>query len=119
MNKTSSFDQLLGKIFFGAAHADNVVKQEEISRMNELLEEHWKDDMEKILESFYLCLNLNYDHSNLFEEIAAFKEIYPETFDKDTIEKVMKTSYKIVASFSSTNKSEVIFISQLRNSLEK
>lgn len=111
--------QLLGKIFYAAAIADKVIREEEIIRMNDLIAENWKSEEEEILKSFYQCINFGYESQVVFSEIDAHKKTYPNFFDKEMVECIMKTSYKIVASFSSTNKSEIIFISQLRNALEQ
>lgn len=118
-NEDITIGQLLGKIFYAAAIADKVIREDEIIRMNELIVENWKKEEEEILKSFYQCLNLGYNPKNIFTEIDAYEQTYPSFFDTEIIERIMKTTYKIVASFSSTNKSEIIFISQLRNALEQ
>lgn len=113
------FEELLGKIFYSAAKADKVIKSEEIERFTELIADFWKDDFDAISRSFYECINVNYDTDNLMNEIKAFKAQYPRVFTDVFVETIMQTAYKIAASSAGTNKSEIIFISQLRNQLEK
>lgn len=114
-----SFHLLLGKIFYAAAIADKVIKEDEIEKLNELLMDYWSDGYQEISDGFFRCVNGNYDTSVLMSEIKAHKEAYPNLFSNVVIDQIMKTAYKVVASFSGTNKSEVVFISQLRSTLEK
>lgn len=118
-NNSDGFCQLLGKVFYCSAMADKVIKAEEISKLNELIEAHWKEDGKAILAAFYSCVNLGFDTEQLWIEIAAEKVVDAVLFSHEMVEKIMKTAYKIAASFASTNKSEVVFISQLRIALEK
>ena len=58
-NISDGFYQLLGKVFYCSAMADKVIKAEEISKLNDLIEEHWQADGKPILASFYSCVNLS------------------------------------------------------------
>gem|GEM_PF-6972794 len=115
----TSFHQLLGKVFYAAAMADGVIKEEEVSRMNDLIVAQWEQDAQVIVDSFYLCVNLGYDKRQILSEIDAKKRVDPELFSKQTIERIVKTAYDIANATSGTNKSEIVYISQLRNALEK
>ena len=115
----NSFDQLLGKVFYCSAMADRVIKEEEVARLNELITEHWEEEGELIMDTFFRCINFGYDPSHLPGEIKAHKTVDPELFSKVMIERIMKTAYAITNATSGTNKSEVVFISQLRMELER
>jgi hypothetical protein len=110
------FSDLLGKIFYASAFADKVIKREEIERLNELLITEWQD--ERILLSFFECINLNYDSKKLIDELVAHKIQYPELFEEAIASKIINTSYRIMNASSGTNKSEIVFISQLTNVLK-
>ena len=115
----SNFEELLGKIFYSAANADKVIKSEEIARFTDMIADFWKEDYDAISRSFFECINLSYDTNNLMNEIKASKTLYPRMYNDVFIELIMQTAYKIAASSAGTNKSEIVFISQLRNQLEK
>lgn len=110
------FVDLLGKVFYAAAKADKTIKTEEIERFNEMIESEWHEDY-GISKAFYHCINIGYNDDLLFDELKAHMEMYPEFFGYEMNEKIIKTAYKIVASFAQTNKSEIVFISRLRKLL--
>lgn len=110
------FSDLLGKIFYGAAFADKVIRAEEVNALQELIAADWKE--ERILQSFFECINLNYDRSKVIDDVVYHRVQYPELFDTDTNRLIVETAYKIVNASSGTNKSEIVFISQLTNALK-
>ena len=112
------FYKLVGRVCYCAAKADKVIKVEEIDKMNDLLFDYWSENRQVILDSFYLSINENYEVQNLLKDIEQQKKLTPERFTPVMIDQIMQTAYKIVVSYSSTNKSEIVFISQLRNALE-
>lgn len=116
---SDKINQLLGKIFYSAAMADRVIKEEEVSKLNDIISKSWKYEEELILKSFYSCINLGYNTAQLPVEINAQKTVDPELFSKKLIERIVKTAYDVVNATSGTNKSEVVFISQLRMELER
>lgn len=116
--RNDSFHALIGKIYYAAAKADKVIKSDEISKMNDLLMDYWAEHYQLISDEFYRCININYNAQDVIQEVLAYKRVHPDTFTPVIIDQIMETAYKIVASYSSTNKSEIIFISQLRNALE-
>lgn len=113
------FHLLVGKICYAAAKADKVIKSEEIVKLNDLLMDYWAEHYQMISDEFYRCVNANYDEKEVINDVKIFKELNPQIFNSVMIDQIMQTAYKIVASFSGTNKSEIIFISQLRIALEK
>lgn len=110
------FSDLLGKIFYAAAFADKVIRPEEIKMLQSLIDEDWKD--ERILQSFFECINLNYDRRNVIDDVVFHRIQYPELFDQETNKLIVDTAYRIVNATSGTNKSEIVYISQLTNALK-
>lgn len=109
------FCDLLGKLFFAAAFSDKEIRPEEIDKMNELIESDWKNV--RIRDAFYTCVNMNYDRKKVFDELRIHLEQYPELFSRTVSQKIIDTAYKIADASSGTNKSEIIFLSQLTNVL--
>lgn len=110
------FSDLLGKIFYAAAFADKVIRHEEIEVLPEVINQYWED--ERILKEFYECVNLNYDAKKVLDEVLAHKIQYPELFTPESNKRIIDTAYAIVNASSGTNKSEIVFISQLTNALK-
>ena len=120
MSNTSDFqkEELLGKIFYSAAKADNVIKPEEMDRFMNLIADYWSDEFHSISDQFFECVNVSYPADKVFGEIKIAKELYPDEFNKVFIEEIMTTTYQIANATAGTNKSEVVFISKLRSTLE-
>ena len=110
------FSDLLGKIFYAASLADKVIRPEEIEAFEKLIAEDWKDD--RIIQSFFECINLNYDRKKVIEDVVFHRIQYPELFDPETNKLIVDTAYRIVNASTGTNKSEIVFISQLTNALK-
>jgi hypothetical protein len=108
---------LLGKTFYAAAKADGIIKTEEIERFVSMITEEWHEDS-GITKSFFHCVNIGYNDHLIFDEIKAHVMMYPEFFGEEMTEKIIRTAYKIVASYAKTNKSEIVFISRLRKTLK-
>lgn len=122
--------QLLGRIFYAAAQADGVVQDEEVAILKSTVRDVWLD-FESALDTFdtdaayqieivfdYLYQN-EVDLDDIFTEVKDFMRIHTSVFNPELVELVMSTSYKIVSSFAKRNKSELVFLSQLRAVLEK
>lgn len=110
------FSDLLGKLFFAAAFADKEIRPEEIEKMNELIETEWKNT--RIQDAFYNCVNMNYDRRKAIDELRIHLEQYPELFSRTISQKIIDTAYTIADASSGTNKSEIIYLSQLTNVLK-
>ena len=52
-------------------------------------------------------------------EVREFKRNHPGVLNAELVEQIMSTSYTIVSAFAKRNKSELVFLSQLRFELEK
>lgn len=122
--------QLLGRIFYAAAQADGIVQDEEVAILKSTVHDVWLD-FETALDTFdtdaayqieivfdYLYQN-DTDLGGILTEVNDFKRIHASVFNPEFVELVMSTSYKIVSSFAKRNKSELVFLSQLRAVLEK
>lgn len=119
-----AFYQLLGRVFYAAAQADKMIHEEEVKALKQLVRERWLD-VEDSLDAFgtdaayqieivfdYLLQNeLNSD--NVIQELTVFNEEHPSLFTREVVELIMETTTKIISSFAQTNKSEVVFLSQL------
>lgn len=123
------FYQLIGEIMFGAANADKKILPEEINEVHEITKSTWLD-LDYTFDQFgtdtayqieivfdYLLEN-GQSRDKLFEDIKAFKEVHPSLFNPQMIEVIMESAYKIVSAYARTNKSEIVFLSQLRNILK-
>lgn len=119
MSEGQKFYELIGKICYAAAKADSVIKVDEINKMNDLLMDYWADNYQPISDEFYRCINENYNSKEIITDIKVHKQLNPDLYSNVMTDQIMETAYKIVASYSGTNKSEIVFISQLRNVLEK
>lgn len=122
--------QLLGRVFYAAAQADGVIHEEEVAILKTTVRDVWLD-FERALDPFetdaayqieivfdYLYQN-DVDLGGVLTEVKDFKRIHVSIFNPELIELIMSTSYKIVSSFAKRNKSELVFLSQLRSVLEK
>lgn len=103
---------LLGKIFYGAAFADGTITDKEIQTIETLIQSDWQDE-QRILASFTHCLNLSYDVKQISRDIEAHKKTYPELFPSDLNRLIVQTAYRITNSYARTNKSEIVYISQI------
>jgi uncharacterized protein YktA (UPF0223 family) len=111
------FYDIVGKVFYAAAFSDKVIKPEEIETLKKMIHTAWTDH-ERITDSFFECINLYYDKSKALNELRLHCERYPELFDEKTKKRIINTAFKIVNSSSGTNKSEIVFISKLTNTLK-
>lgn len=125
-----AFYQLLGRVFYAAAQADGVIRDEEVAMLKTIVKDVWLD-FEDALDTFGTDagyqIEIVFDHLlkndgsivNIISEVKDFKKIHSSIFSKKVVELIMSTSYRIVSSFAKRNKSELVFLSQLRAVLEK
>lgn len=122
--------QLIGRIFYAAAQADGVIRDEEVAALKTTVQEIWLD-FEDAIDSFgsdaAYQIEIVFDHLlkndetivDIIGEVKNFKQIHSSLFSSELIDLIMRSSYKIVSSFAKRNKSELVFLSQLRMALEK
>ena len=125
-----SFYQLLGRVFYATAQADKVIRPEEVSELKQIVKNVWLD-VDKATDQFNsdaaFQIEIVFDFlleneiivEGIINQVKSFKSIHTSLFTKNTIELIMKTALGITSSFAKNNKSEVVFLSQLRLALEK
>ena len=125
-----SFYQLLGRIFYATAQADKVIRPEEVSELKQIIKNVWLD-ADNVIDQFNsdaaFQIEIVFDYlldneiivEGIINQVKSFKSIHKSLFTKNTIELIMKTALGITSSFAKNNKSEVVFLSQLRLALEK
>lgn len=121
--------QVLGKVFYAAAQADRVIRQEEIDIIKKSVRETWLDledtfdqfgsdsayQIEIVVDSYF---NGNQILTNALDDLKEFIRVHPRLFTPELIELIMKTAHKITSAFAGLNKAELVFLSRLRNILE-
>lgn len=122
--------QVLGKVFYAAAQADRVIRQEEIDVIKESVRETWLNaedtldqfgsdsayQIEIVIDSYF---SGNQILTNALDDLKEFISVHPRLFTPELIELIMKTAYKTASAFAGRNKAELVFLSQLRNLLEQ
>ena len=122
--------QLLGQIFYAAAQADKTVRPEEIAELKQIVKDDWLD-LENTVDEFNsdsaYQIEIVFDYlvdkdiiqENVIRELEEFKNIHSSLFTPTLVNLIMQTAHRIVSSFAKRNKSELVFLSQLRAELEK
>ena len=129
-NTLVSFYQLLGRVFYATAQADKVIRPEEVSELKHIVKNVWLDVDDATDEfntdaAFQIEIVFDYLLDNdiivegIIDQVKAFKSIHSRLFTKQMIDLIMKTALDIATSFANSNKSEVVFLSQLRLALER
>lgn len=119
-----SFYRLLGKVFYATAKADGVVHEQEIATLKQIVRDRWLD-VEDTTDEFdsdaayqieivfdYLVEN-DSEEENVLEDLEEFKSIHSSLFTPEISKLIMDTASDIAASFAQSNKSEVVFLSEL------
>ena len=125
-----AFYQVLGRIFYAAVQADNVIKQEEVDVMKKVVQDVWIDVDETFDEfntdsAYQIEIVFDYLLSNdvvvedIIFEFREFKKIHSSLFTEKLNELILSTANKITSSFAQKNKSELVFLSQLQLALNK
>lgn len=111
--------RLLGRIFYAAAQADGVIREEEIASLKTTVRESWLNASHHIEIVFEQLCDTHEELEDILLEVREFKRIHPSVLNSELVEQIMSTSYTIVSAFAKRNKSELVFLSQLRFELEK
>jgi hypothetical protein len=123
------FYQQLGRVFFGVAEADGTVREEEIERLDEIVQKHWlglEDTFDEFdtdsayqIEIVFAWLNNNdWDKDNILEDFKDFKEEHSKLFGYKNRLLIQGTAQAIAKSFYGTNKAENLYLNDLRKILE-
>lgn len=122
--------QLLGRVFFAAAQADKVIRQEEISELKQIVKDVWLD-VDNATDDFNsdaaFQIEIVFDYlldndiivEDVINELKTFKTIHSSLFTSQIVDLILETTYRIISSFAKRNKSELVFYSQVRSALEQ
>lgn len=117
--------QSLGKLFYAMAMADHSIHVQEMEKLNEVVRDYWLevDDIEdeygsdaafQIVSVFDWLLEYEKDGEEIYEEFEAFYTDNKVLFTPQIKNLAMSTSRAIIASFSGSNKSELIVLGRLQ-----
>ncbi|MEC3966431.1 hypothetical protein [Flagellimonas halotolerans] len=117
--------QSLGKLFYAMAMADHSIHVQEMKKLNEVVRDYWLevDDIEdeygsdaafQIVSVFDWLLEYEKDGEEIYEEFEAFYTDNKVLFTPQIKNLAMSTSRAIIASFSGSNKSELIVLGRLQ-----
>lgn len=120
-NTNIEFYQCLGKLFYAIAATDNYIRDEELEKLKEVLDNEWMvldnfctTDKATIINTFEWLLNDNeYDSEVCYNSFLSYKREHEELFESSMKALILKTAGKIASSFSRENKSELIFLAKL------
>jgi hypothetical protein len=119
-----SFYQLLGKVFYSIAAIDQTVREEEITKLKQIVKSEWLpfentfnefgDDSAYQIEIIFDWLVANkWDIDQIFSDFKIFRQEHPSLFTPVVNALILKTAKAIATSFSGKNKSEHVLISEL------
>ncbi|AEM71868.1 hypothetical protein Murru_2844 [Allomuricauda ruestringensis DSM 13258] len=117
--------QSLGKLFYAMAMADHSIHVQEVEKLNEVVRDYWLevDDIEdeygtdsafQIVSVFDWLLEYEKESEEIYEEFEAFYTDNKVLFTPQIKNLAMSTSRAIIASFSGSNKSELILLGRLQ-----
>lgn len=124
-----SFYQILGRVFYGIAAADKVVRTEEVEKLKELVRNEWEplesgkdafgSDAAAQIEIVFDWLYANdWQSSDVLTDLQLYIAVHGSLFTREMNSRIMQTASAIADSFAGTNKSELVFLSQLKLTLE-
>lgn len=116
--------QLLGRVFYATAKADQDINEAEVATLKRVVKEQWlqveestdefdSDAAHQIEIVFDYLLANEADESNALEDLEKFKLAHPSVFTAEISKLIMDTASKIASSFAKRNKSELVFLSKL------
>jgi hypothetical protein len=120
-----AFYQLLGRVFYATAQADNEIHEKEIETMKQVVKDHWlalEDSLDEFGSDAAFQIEIVFDHllendqvvgESVLDELEEFKSSHPSLFTPEVGKMIMDTSSKIASAFAKRNKSESVFLSQL------
>lgn len=124
-----SFDlyQHLGKLFYAIAKTDDCIRDEELKKLEEVLDNEWMilDGFNAISKAIitntfkWLDKDNEYDANVCFANFVKYKRAHEALFSNDLKSLILKTAGKIASSFSGQNKSELIMLAKLSIEFKK
>ncbi len=123
------FYQLLGKVFYEAAHVDGNLREEERKRLKEVVKTDWvilEDSVDKYGSDAAFQIEFMFDIlfesspriPDLFDQLDEFRQKHPELFTPEMNQRIVRTAGKITSAVGGKNKTELVFLSQLENLLK-
>ncbi|NVK64916.1 MAG: hypothetical protein HWE22_10035 [Flavobacteriales bacterium] len=120
----TSFYQMLGRVFYATAQADNHVHEKEVATLKQIVKDLWldvEDATDEFSSDAAFQIEIVFDYlleneivvENVLEDLNEFKSIHTSLFTEKMSKLIMDTASKIAASFAQSNKSEVVFLSEL------
>lgn len=124
-----SFYQQLGKLFYGIAHADGIVRFNEIEKLDSIVKEFWlplEDTFDEFdtdsayqIEIVFSWLNENdWEQKNILPDFQDFMEEHPKLFSKANRQLIYDTAEQIAESFHGMNKEEKSYLTELGHLLK-
>ncbi len=121
-----AFYNQLGRVFYGIAVADAVVRKEEIEILNKIVKDKWlpldnaEDDFHtdaayQIEIAFDWLLNNELVEGDILEEFEDFRTEHKSLFTPKVKKMILETVEGIADSFHGTNKNEKAFIKSLKS----
>ncbi len=123
-----AFYQILGRLFYAAAQADNEVRPEEVEAMKQMVNEEWLD-VDETFDDFNsdsahqieIVFDYLLSHDEVVEDaigdLKEFKRIHSSLFTDEMNTLILTTANRISSAFAQKNKSELVFLSQLQLAL--
>jgi hypothetical protein len=128
---TLKFYENIGKLFYGIAASDKVVREEELFKLKESIKKVWltsdliekdtKIDAEQAIINTFNLLNYDnvYDAEHCFNSFKSFKKDHEYLFTENIKTLIKKTAEAIASAVSGKNKSELIILAKLNLELKK
>ncbi|WP_291100349.1 MULTISPECIES: hypothetical protein [unclassified Flavobacterium] len=124
------FYQQLGKVFYSVATVDKTVREEEITRLKEIVKKEWlplentfnefgDDSAYQIEIVFDWLVENDWNIGDVISDFEFFKKEHPSLFTESVNTLILKTAKVIADSFSGKNKSELVLINELSGILSK
>ena len=127
--KGNEFYQNLGKLYCAMAMTDGTVRPVEVKRLRKYVRQHWLDvdgledefgtDSAFQIEIVFDWLQEEENEGNeYFLDFRAFYKEHPEKFPPAIKRLIIETADSIASSFAGKNKSEIVFLQQLKDVLD-
>ncbi|WP_420601139.1 hypothetical protein [Flagellimonas sp.] len=124
----NEFYQNLGKLYYAMAMTDGSVRPVEVKRLRKYVRQHWLevDGMEDEFgtdSAFQIEIVFDWlqeeekEGSAYFSDFETFYKEHPEKFGPKIKKLVIETADSIASSFAGKNRSEIVFLQQLKDLL--
>ncbi len=125
----NEFYQNLGKLYYAIAMTDGAVRPSEVKRLRKYVRQHWldvdgiedefgSDSAFQIEIVFDWLQNEEKEGSEYFADFEAFCKEHPEKFEPKIRKLIIETADSIASSFAGKNKSEILFLQELKDLLD-